>query len=391
MDEDMTNDIMRCRGEYGRKIRSGDCVGLYCSNEGNNEECYGKMLHNNMEEGGPISVGGTDDGSEWERNLAWRLYRFKQRCWGTDECDYVDDGKKIKTGDRVMLVGSNDMCLHSNTADGGMASCAPCQRCDMSFIIWGDNAGEEGIKITNDMRIQFECVAQPGVFFHSNASDGGPYSMGGENAEQGWNLRNYGPWDCGYEGNRISSGMCVSLCPNEAGNNPDNFGLMLHSNMDDGAMVSMGGRDGCSEWEQNLAWRMESFKKSARGTDSDNCRKHGKKIKTGDWIMLCGNANGLALHSNTQDGGGASASEVVRADQGFIIWGEAAGEEGIRVHEGMVVQFECVAQPGVFMHSNCPNEGGFSMGGENPENGWTLACTDPFSSSSSSDWEAWDN
>jgi len=351
---------------------------MFASDRGNNPDVHGLMIHSNMDDGANVSIG-----PEREDQL-WTIQAFKHHCWGTDGEDFKSSGSKIKTGDRVMLIQqSNGLAIHSNTSDGGPASAGPA-RCDQSWIIWGESAGETGIKVTDDMQIQFESVANEGNFWHSNAGEAGPFSIGGENADQGWNLRSYGD---GFDGDcsRITSGMSIALFPSERGNNPDVHGLMLHSNMDDGANISIGPE------REDQFWTIMSFKKSTRGTDCDNCRREGKKIKTGDHVMLVQQANGLALHSNTADGGGASASEVVRADQAFIIWGEAAGEEGIRVTEGMLVQFESVAN-GTFFHSNAGEGSPFSMGGENADQGWVLGARgDGFSSSSSSDWEAWDN
>merc|ERR1712159_15678 len=361
------------------KIRSGDTIGMFPSERGNNPAVHGLMIHSNMDDGANVSIG-----PEREDQL-WQIKAFKHRCWGTDGTDYKSDGSKIKTGDRVMLIQlANGLALHSNTADGGPASAGP-PRCDQSWIIWGEKAGETGIKVKDDMLIQFESVAQEGKFWHSNASEAGPFSIGGENADQGWNIysnfyKEY--YDCA----RITSDMTIAMFPSDRNNNPDTHGKMLHSNIADGGMLSVGPE------REDQYWEIKSFKKSTRGTDSDSCRKPGKKIKTGDHVMLVQKNNGLALHSNTANEGGASAAEVVRADQAFKIWGEAAGEEGITVKEGMLVQFECVAQEGVFFHSNGSEGGAFSMGGENADQGWTLGARgEAFSSSSSSDWEAWDN
>jgi len=358
------------------KIRSGATIGMFSSDRGNNPEVHGLMLHSNIDDGANVSIGPERE------DLLWTIQAFKHRCWGTDGEDFKSEGSKIKTGDRVMLIQQgNGLAIHSNTADCGPASAGPA-RCDQSWIIWGECAGETGIKVTDDMLVQFESVANEGMFWHSNAGEGCAFSIGGENADQGWNLHTYGEY---YDIARITSECTIGMFPSERGNNPDVMGLMLHSNIDDGAMVSIGPE------REDQYWTIKSFKRSTRGTDCDNCRRAGKKIKTGDHVMLVQQANGLALHSNTADGGPASAA-IVRADQGFIIWGECAGDEGITVTEGMLIQFECVAQPGTFFHSNAGEGCPFSMGGENADQGWTLGNRgEAYSSSSSSDWEAWDN
>jgi len=360
------------------KIRSGATIGMFPV-DGNNPDVHGLMLHSNMDDGAPVSIG-----PEREDQL-WTIHAFKHRCWGTDGVDYKTDGSKIKTGDRVMLIqNGNGLALHSNTADGGNASAGPA-RCDQSWIIWGKEAGKDGIKVTDDMVIQFESVANEGNFWHSNAGEGKPFSIGGENAEQGWSLFS-SHFKEFYDAARITSDMTIAMCPSDRGNNPDVHGLTLHSNIADGANLSVG-----PEREDQL-WTIKSFKRSTRGTDCADCRKAGKKIKTGDHVMLVQNSNGLALHSNTADGGGASASEVIRADQAFKIWGEQEGEEGITVKEGMLIQFESVANEGAFFHSNGGDGKEFSMGGPNADQGWVLGARgEPFSSSSSSDFDAWDN
>merc|ERR1712159_130792 len=324
------------------KIRSGATIGMFSSDRGNNPDVHGLMLHSNIDDGANVSIGPERE------DMLWTIQAFKHRCWGTDGEDFKSEGSKIKTGDRVMLIQqANGLAIHSNTADCGPASAGPA-RCDQSWIIWGECAGETGIKVTDDMLVQFESVANEGMFWHSNAGEGWAFSIGGENADQGWNLHTYGEY---YDIARITSECTIGMFPSERGNNPDVIGLMLHS----------------------------------------NCRRAVKKIKTGDHVMLVQQANGLALHSNTADGGPASAA-IVRADQGFIIWGECAGDEGQTVTEGMLIQFECVAQPGTFFHSNAGEGCPFSMGGENADQGWTLGNRgEAYSSSSSSDWEAWDN
>merc|ERR1711907_635934 len=109
---------------------------------------------------------------------------------------------------------------------------------------------------------------------------------------------------------KIRSGSTIGMFASDRGNNPDVHGLMIHSNMDDGANVSIG-----PEREDQL-WTIQAFEHRCWGTDGEDFKSSGSKIKTGDRVMLIQQSNGLAIHSNTSDGGPASAGRPAATNPG---------------------------------------------------------------------------
>merc|ERR1712216_377384 len=129
---------------------------------------------------------------------------------------------------------------------------------------------------------------------HSNGEEGGGFSFGGDAYEYGWQLEridDFSTSKCGG-GKKVKNCSYVHLrsCSGSQEGN------VLHSNMEEGAMLSYGGDD-----HGELGWRI-----IAAGDEGD-------KVRYGQTITLrCiadahdGSDRGAYMHSNGEEGGGFS-------------------------------------------------------------------------------------
>merc|ERR1711939_389080 len=226
-----------------------------------------------------------------------------------------------------------------------------------------------------------------GYYFHSNALEGGMMSGGERLADYAWYIEG--------ENKHIKDGDTVMLhaiadAHDESDRGPymhsngkkvkncsyihlrscsgSQEGNVLHSNMEEGAMLSYGGDD-----HGELGWRIIAADDEA------------SKIRYGMEIMLQGMGTGTFMHSNATEGGAYSGGGEA-PEYGFVIEG---GDEGDKVRYGQVVMLRCIADPhdgsdrGAYMHSNGEEGGGFSFGEGDPTYGWTISPNSGWSSDSS--------
>jgi len=327
----------------GKKVKNGAYVHLR-SVSGSQA---GNVLHSNMEEGAMLSYGGDDAGE-----LGWRLI-------AVDE-----DAGKIRYGMDVMLQGmGTGTFMHSNAVEGGAFS-GGGESPEHGFVIEG---GEEGDKVRYGQTITLKCIADAhdgsgrGPYMHSNGEEGGGFSFGGDSMEYGWQICKIDDWStskCG-EGKKVKNGAYVHL-RSVSGSCEGN---VLHSNMEEGAMLSYG-----SDEHGELGWRVIAADEDA------------SKIRYGMCVMLQGMGTGTFMHSNSEEGGPFSGGGE-SPDYGWVIEG---GDEGDKVRYGQTIMLKCVADGrDDYMHSNGEEGGGFSFGGAAPEYGWEIAPNHGWSSDSS--------
>merc|ERR1712199_147484 len=302
------------------KLRNGDAVHLI-SVSGSQE---GNALHSNMAEGAGLSFGSTD-----RSDLGWVL-----------DMDRTSKRKKIRSSDVIHLrpCGWGDGCsddyyFHSNATEGGMMS-GGGRDADYAWYIEGEK--------------------------------GGCFSFGADAYEYGWRLEridDFSTSKCG-DGKKVKNCSYIHLrsCSGSQEGN------VLHSNMEEGAMMSYGGDD-----HGELGWRIIAADDEA------------SKIRYGMEIMLQGMGTGTFMHSNATEGGAYSGGGEA-PEYGFVIEG---GDEGDKVRYGQVVMLRCIADPhdgsdrGAYMHSNGEEGGGFSFGEGAPTYGWTISSNSGWSSDSS--------
>merc|ERR1712072_172479 len=130
-----------------------------------------------------------------------------------------------------------------------------------------------------------------------------------------------------------------------------NEGKVLHSNMEEGAMLSVG------------------------------------RAERGDlgWGILAGDEEaGTCMHSNATEGQGYSGGDLL-PEQGYVIEG---GDEGDKVRYGQTVILKCIAdahdgsERGPCMHSNGAEGAGFSFGADDAQYGWVIDPNSGWDSSS---------
>ena len=132
-------------------------------------------------------------------------------------------------------------------------------------------------------------------------------------------------------------------------------GSALHSNMEEGAMLSYGnaGRD-------DLGWKLVLNEEGEGGS--------GSIIYSGDEISLQG-STGAYMHNNSEEGGGFSGGGFSTVHSAWII--ELCDGSDGRISYGddcMLIR----KSDGACMHSNAGEGQGFSFGGKRPDLGWTI-------------------
>ena len=139
-------------------------------------------------------------------------------------------------------------------------------------------------------------------------------------------------------------------------------GKVLHSNMAEGDMVSLGG-----ESHTELGWTIYLNEDGEAGS--------GSVIYSGDEISIKGMGNGLWMHDNSEDGGGASLGSY-HPEHGWIITLCDGGDGRISLGDDCMLTR---MSDGKCMHSNSAEGSGFSFGGiSHTELGWSmLDCGNP--------------
>jgi len=335
------------------KIKNGDAVHLVSVSGPN----AGSALHSNMEEGAGLSFGSTDN-----IDLGWVL-----------DMDRTNKAKAIRGGDVVHLrpCGWGDGCcadfyFHSNATEGGMMS-GGGRSPDHAWYIEGENKHvRDGDTVMLHAIADAHDGSDRGPYMHSNGEEGGGFSFGGDSMEYGWQICKIDDWStskCG-DGKKVKNGAYVHL-RSVSGSCE---GQVLHSNMEEGAMLSYGGDDA-----GELGWRLIAVDEDAG------------KIRYGMDVMLQGMGTGTFMHSNAVEGGAFSGGGE-SPEHGFVIEG---GEEGDKVRYGQTITLKCIADAhdgsgrGPYMHSNGEEGGGFSFGGDEADYGWEIAPNHGWSSDSS--------
>jgi hypothetical protein len=335
------------------KLRNGDAVHLV-SVSGSQE---GNALHSNMAEGAGLSFGSTD-----RSDLGWVL-----------DMDRTGKRKKIRSSDVIHLrpCGWGDGCcddfyFHSNATEGGMMSGGE-RGADYAWYIEGENKHiKDGDTVMLHAIADAHDGSDRGPYMHSNGEEGGGFSFGSDAYEYGWRLEridDFSTSKCGG-GKKVKNCSYVHLrsCSGSQEGN------VLHSNMEEGAMLSYGGDD-----HGELGWRIIAADDEAG------------KIRYGMEIMLQGMGTGTFMHSNATEGGAYSGGGEA-PEYGFVIEG---GDEGDKVRYGQTITLRCIADAhdgsdrGAYMHSNGEEGGGFSFGGDDATYGWTISPNNGWSSDSS--------
>merc|ERR1712072_1292167 len=326
------------------KIKNGDAVHLV-SVSGSNE---GKALHSNMEEGAGLSFGSTE-----HTHLGWII-----------DMERTHKRKAVRASDVVHLRPcgwgdgcSDDFYFHSNCPEGGMMS-GGSRNADCAWWIEGESKHvRDGDTVMLHAIADAHDESDRGPYMHSNGEEGGGFSFGGDTMEHGWCLQKIDDWStskCG-EGKKVKNGAYVHL---RSVDGPC-VGNVLHSNMEEGAMLSYG-----SDEHGELGWRIIAVDEDAG------------KIRYGMEIMLQGMGTGTFMHSNAPEGGAFSGG-AENPEVGFVIEG---GDEGDKVRYGQTVMLRCMAEAhdgsdrGPYMHSNGDEGAGFSFGGDDPAHGWELSA-----------------
>jgi len=334
------------------KIKNGDAVHLV-SVDGPQA---GNALHSNMAEGSGLSWGSLD-----HTDLGWVI-----------DMDRTSKRKAIRGGDVVHLrpCGFGDGCssdyyFHSNASEGGMMSGGE-RRADCAWYIEGENK-----HVKDGDTVMLRAIAGPcdgsdrGDYMHSNHDEGDGFSFGGDQFEHGWQLvkiDDFSTSKCGG-GKKVKNGSYIHLRSISGSCE----GSVLHSNMEEGDMLSYGDDD-----RGDLGWRILAADEEA-GT-----------IRYGMEVMLQGMGTGVFMHSNASEKGAYSGGDE-RADCGFVIEG---GDEGDKVRYGQNIVLRCIAGPcdgserGDYMHSNGGEKEGFSFGGDDLCYGWLIEPNSGWSSSS---------
>merc|ERR1712072_342149 len=207
------------------KIKNGDAVHLV-SVSGPNEGC---ALHSNMEEGAGLSFGSTE-----HIDLGWVL-----------DMDRTHKSKAIRGGDVVHLRPcgwgdgcSDDFYFHSNCPEGGMMS-GGSRNADCAWWIEGESKHvRDGDTVMLHAIADAHDESDRGPYMHSNGEEGGGFSFGGDSMEYGWQICKIDDWStskCG-EGKKVKNGAYVHL-RSVSGSCEGN---VLHSNMEEGAMLCYG-------------------------------------------------------------------------------------------------------------------------------------------------------
>jgi len=332
------------------KIKNGDAVHLV-SVSGSNE---GKALHSNMAEGDGLSFGSLE-----HEELGWVL-----------DMDRTSRRKAIRASDVVHLRPcgygdgmSADYFFHSNAPEGGMMS-GGGRNPDVAWWIEGENK-----HIRDGDVVAFHAIADAhdesdrGPYMHSNGEEGGGFSFGGDDLAYGWQLCKIDGWDTSRGGKKVKNGSYIHL---ESVDGP-NAGSVLHSNMEEGSMLSFGSHE-----HSELGWRIIA-------NDED-----ASKIRYGMEVQFQGMGTGTFMHCNAPEGGPFSGG-IDRPNLGFVVEG---GGDGDKVRYGDVVALRAMEGPhddsdrGPYMHSNGEEGGGFSWGGDDVSHGWMFAPNEGWSSSS---------
>merc|ERR1711988_12519 len=336
----------------GGKIKNGDAVHLV-SVSGSNQ---GKCLHSNMAEGAGLSFGDTD-----RIDLGWVL-----------DLDRTRKRKGIRRGDVVHLRPcgwgdgmKDDFYFHSNALEGGMFS-GGGRNADCAWKIEGDSKHvRDGDAVRMNAIADAHDGSERGRYMHSNGEEGAGFSFGDDRLEFGWQLFKIDDFSTSKAGGgkKVKNGSYIHLRsvsgPNE--------GKVLHSNMEEGAMLSFGSAD-----HGELGWRILAVDEDAG------------MIRYGMQIMLQGMGSGTCMHSNAAEGQGYSGGDL-NPEQGYVIEG---GDEGEKVRYGQTVILKCIAAPhdgsdrGPCMHSNGAEGAGFSFGADDKQYGWVIDPNSGWDSSS---------
>jgi len=337
------------------KIKNGDAVHLI-SVSGSQE---GNCLHSNMAEGAGLSFGSTE-----RSDLGWVL-----------DMERTHKRKNIRGGDVVHLRPcgwgdgcSSDFYFHSNALEGGMFS-GGGRRADLAWYIEGESRHvHDGDVVRLHAIGDAYDGSDRGPYMHSNGEEGGGFSFGDDRMEFGWQIQkidDFSTSKCGG-GKKVKNGSYIHL---RSTSGPEE-GKVLHSNMEEGAMLSYGSTD-----HGELGWRVIAVDEDA------------SKIRYGMDVMLQGMGTGTVMHSNAFEGGPFSGGDF-RPDLGFIFEG---GDEGEKVRYGQTVVLRCIGDPhdgsdrGSYMCSNGSEGGGFSFGPDSMEYGWIIEPNYGWDSSSD-DW-----
>jgi len=340
----------------GHKIKNGDAVHLV-SHTG---DMKGKALHSNMKEGDPLSFGSLE-----HEELGWVL-----------ELDRTHKRKAIRAKDVVHLrpcgygEGHNsEYYFHSNSLEGGGMSGGK-RNSDCAWHIESEHKHvRDGDLVLMHAMAGGHDDKERGEYLHSNGTEGGGFSYGGDDCEYGWILKLIESWstsnsDHGGRGSKVKNCSFIHL---ESNSGPLK-GKVLHSNMAEGDAVSLGSPD-----HVELGWRIIA--------DDDDA----KHIRYGMDVQFQGMDSGTFMHCNAPEGKPYSGGKDNK-DLGYTLEG---GDDGDKIRYGDVVTLKCKAGPhddsdrGPYMHSNAEEGAGFSFGGDAREHGWRFAENKGWSSASS--------
>ena len=134
---------------------------------------------------------------------------------------------------------------------------------------------------------------------------------------------------------------------------------VLHSNMDDGAMFSLGGQA-----HTELGWTIVLDRMG------DNSQS-GEPICAGDIVHILGMGTGKYFHSNSPEGGGFSGGGFHQGEHGWIIQKCNKRKGKIRIGDDVMLKGQ---DSGAYLHSNMGEGGGCSWGGSRPDLGWNLSA-----------------
>jgi len=319
----------------------------------------GNALHSNMAEGAGLSFGSLE-----RSDLGWVLDLDRTRKRKAIRCRDVVHLRPCGWGDG----SSDDFYFHSNAPEGAMFS-GGGRSAEHAWNIEGEFKHlRDGDTVTMHAISEAHDGSERGPYMHSNGEEGGGFSFGDDRLEFGWQLVKIDDFSTSKAGGgkKVKNGSYIHLRSVSG----DNEGKVLHSNMEEGAMLSFGSAD-----HGELGWRILAVDEDAG------------KIKYGMQIMLQGMGTGTCMHSNAPEGGPYSGG-ALSPEQGYVIEG---GGEGEKVRYGQTVILRCIAEAhdgserGPCMHSNGAEGAGFSFGADTTEFGWII---DPNSGwESSSNWE----
>jgi hypothetical protein len=154
--------------DRGKKVKN--CAFIHL--ESNSGPLKGKVLHSNMAEGDPVSLGSHD-----HMELGWRII--------ADD----DDANSIRYGMGVQFQGMDSgTFMHCNAPEGKPYS-GGGDNPELGYVLEG---GDDGDKIRYGDVVCLKCKKGPhddsdrGPYMHSNAGEGEGFSFGGDAREHGW-------------------------------------------------------------------------------------------------------------------------------------------------------------------------------------------------------------